>query len=265
MRSSKIEDFINRNEARRNGNEQKIQRQDNVTILTIDPQTGNNRPVCLPIKRNISDNSPPPVTPILSPPPAFQDSKYKHRLLESKKGNAVYLSVANSENKNPKGMVFSRSFEYDTRRYTDYKEPFSKSFDYDFSPSSKSSPSQDSFRRLNRNQSPIFSTLTGNSPSYMTKKESPIFPKTIPGNGLHPMMANYPVNSGDSGKKLENRSRRSQFTKQTSSPVHNFGYRNVESAAANSGQRLNSCDSGARSGEFIFRYAWLHFPSLAPS
>ena len=253
-RSSKIEDFINRNDARRN-NGHKIQRQDNVTILTIDPQmSGSSRPACLPIKRNISDNSPPPVTPILSPPPAFQDSKYKHRLLESKKGSSVYLTVANNENKSPKGMVFSRSFEYDNRRYTDYKEPFSKSFDYDFSPTiTKTSPVQDSFLRLNRNKSPVFHTLTGNSPNYLTKKEkpkeSPIFPKTIPGNSLHPVMANYASVNSDTNKKLENRSRRSQFTKQTSSPVHNFGYRNND-LTVTSGQRLNSCDSGARSGKF---------------
>ncbi|XP_058837010.1 uncharacterized protein LOC131693311 isoform X2 [Topomyia yanbarensis] len=283
-RGNKLEDLINRNEARKH-QIQKIQRQDNVTILKIDPQlSGSGRPACLPIKRNLADNSPPPVTPILSPPPAFQDSKYKTRLGEIKPGTHIFLSVADNENRNPKGMVFSRSFEYDNRRYTtpgvstqqhkpkqSYSDTFSKSFDFESSlvapmPKTTDQPF------LRRNKSPTFSTLTGNSPNYLTKKEkplntqpskdnSPIFPKTIPGSSVTSSGYESLKRFGDKNKSLDsqlmssntaaaaaaigNRSRRSQFSTKSNSTIGlpSYGFRS--DSVGNT--RLNSCDSGARS------------------
>ncbi|XP_055623832.1 uncharacterized protein LOC129767205 isoform X2 [Toxorhynchites rutilus septentrionalis] len=280
-KGSKLEDLINRNEVRRN-QYQKIQRQDNVTILKIEPQLSfGGRPVCLPIKRNLADNSPPPVTPILSPPPAFQDSKYKTRLSEIKPGTRIFLSVVDNDNRNPRGMVFSRSFEYDNRRHTtpvanvpqhlhkqSYSD-FSKSFDFEIKHQAAMPKTTDQ-PFIRRNRSPTFSTLTGNSPNYLTKKEkasnpsivkdhSPIFPKSIPGSSLTSSGYESLKRFGDKTKSLESqmmsssaaaaasahRSRRSQFsTKANSTPgIPTYGYRS--DSIGNT--RLNSCDSGARS------------------
>ncbi|XP_055602214.1 uncharacterized protein LOC129751004 isoform X2 [Uranotaenia lowii] len=288
-KGSKLEDLINRNEARRH-QVQKVQRQDNVTVLKIDPQLpAGGRPACLPIKRNLADNSPPPVTPILSPPPAFQDSKYKTRLSEIKPGTRIFLSVVDNENRNPKGMVFSRSFEYDNRRYSgsatsaaqgqapkqSYMEAFSKSFDFETNLATPMPKTTDQ-PFVRRNKSPTFSTLTGISPNYLTKKEkttgnalitkdnSPIFPKSIPGSSVTssgyeslkrfgPDSKNKSLDSQLSagGTSLVtgvtgHRSRRSQFsTKANSTPgLPTYGYRS-DSVGGNA--RLNSCDSGARS------------------
>ncbi|XP_049542667.1 uncharacterized protein LOC125955574 [Anopheles darlingi] len=341
---SKLEDLINRNDTRGKGigprgagsqhlqqqqqqqqqQFQKVQRQDNVTILKIDPSASsslNNRPACLSIKRNLADGSPPPVTPILSPPPAFQDSQQQHqqqqqqqqqqqsnktRLGDIKPGTRIFLSVVDNENHNPKGMVFSRSFEYDrrlNRRPPEHDErgleraysaasgstasgiaaaggvggtdAFSKSFDYDFgSPSSSgaagatgTTPTQQKqplkSSLIRRTRSPTFATLTGNSPNYLTKKEkpptlsSPIFPKAIPGNSLTVNRAVLGYASSESLRKFDqnksldggtvlggHRSRRSQFsTKANSAPGLPYGFRS--DSVGN--QRLNSCDSGARS------------------
>uniref|UniRef100_A0A182Q335 Uncharacterized protein n=1 Tax=Anopheles farauti TaxID=69004 RepID=A0A182Q335_9DIPT len=328
--ASKLEDLINRNESRgkpvgggRPGSQQT--RQDNVTILKIDPGSSSasssslgNRPACLSIKRNLADGSPPPVTPILSPPPAFQDSQQqshqqhqhqqqsnKTRLGDIKPGTRIFLSVVDSENHNPKGMVFSRSFEYDRRNRSrpadeDIVDPrpgygptgggavpssgsstdaFSKSFDYEFTPSSGSmgslqqsvaaaaTPQPLKSALIRRNRSPTFATLTGNSPNYLTKKEkpaplsSPIFPKAIPGNSLTVNRATLGYASSESLRKFDknksldatggpmatpvgHRSRRSQFsTKANSAPGLPYGFRS--DSVGN--QRLNSCDSGARS------------------
>uniref|UniRef100_A0A182IWJ7 Uncharacterized protein n=1 Tax=Anopheles atroparvus TaxID=41427 RepID=A0A182IWJ7_ANOAO len=342
--ASKLEDLINRNETRGKGSGrtnsfqqqqqhhlmQKTGRQDNVTILKIDPgsATGSagtaalgNRPACLSIKRNLADGSPPPVTPILSPPPAFQDSQQqqhqqqqqqqhqqqphqsnKTRLVDIKPGTRIFLSVVDNENHNPKGMVFSRSFEYDRRNRRPPEEDdrggyggggggsssstaggtdaFSKSFEYNFNPSGSvaslhqaqkpqpvvQQPLKSSLIR--RNRSPTFATLTGNSPNYLTKKEkppqlsSPIFPKAIPGNSLTVNRATLGYASSESLRKFDknksldsggamggggnvgHRSRRSQFsTKANSAPGLPYGFRS--DSVGN--QRLNSCDSGARS------------------
>uniref|UniRef100_A0A182YLU9 Uncharacterized protein n=1 Tax=Anopheles stephensi TaxID=30069 RepID=A0A182YLU9_ANOST len=316
--ASKLEDLINRNESRGKGGTRpssQQQRQDNVTILKIDPGAGptstaalGNRPACLSIKRNLADGSPPPVTPILSPPPAFQDSQQqqhqqqqsnKTRLGDIKPGTRIFLSVVDNENHNPKGMVFSRSFEYDRRNRRPPEEDveqrggyggtstgpgsssstdaFSKSFEYDFNPTGSMGSLQQQQQQqqhqqlplksslIRRNRSPTFATLTGNSPNYLTKKEkpaklsSPIFPKAIPGNSLTVNRATLGYASSESLRKFDknksldagssiggagHRSRRSQFsTKANSAPGLPYGFRS--DSVGN--QRLNSCDSGARS------------------
>nr|XP_049463997.1 serine-rich adhesin for platelets isoform X3 [Anopheles coluzzii] len=320
--ASKLEDLINRNESRgkpagRPSSQQSQQRQDNVTILKIDPGSGTtsslnaaslsgSRPACLSIKRNLADGSPPPVTPILSPPPAFQDTQQqqqqqqsnKTRLGDIKPCTRIFLSVVDNENHNPKGMVFSRSFEYDRRNRrppdddldqrggygggsggpgggsSSSTDAFSKSFEYEFNPSGSMGslqPQQQPLKSslIRRNRSPTFATLTGNSPNYLTKKEkpaklsSPIFPKAIPGNSLTVNRATLGYASSESLRKFDknksldagvsmgagaasagHRSRRSQFsTKANSAPGLPYGFRS--DSVGN--QRLNSCDSGARS------------------
>lgn len=256
--NSKIEELISRNEARKANQQTSNSKNDNVTILRVDPKTEprqilNDRPGFLPVKSNLMRDGPPP-TPILSPPPAFQDHKMRNRIFEMKNGTRIQLSVTDSDNKTSamqtgKGMVFSRSFEYDNRKTAEFNENFSRSFDFDF--------------QLNENKnflsrfgdSTTFASLTGASPNYLTKKEktfdnspSTIFPKTIPGNKVkisNPNYYNPNYNSVDDGIL-----RRSQFTK----PGMANSYRSLESKLSTSNNnRLNSCDSGARSGKLLSR------------
>lgn len=251
--NSKIEELISRNEARRANQHISSSKDDNITILKIDPQSEprqilNDRPGFLPVKTNLSRDFPPP-TPILSPPPAFQDHKIRNRIIEMKNGTRIQLSVTDSDNKTQpaqvgKGMVFSRSFEYDNRKTAEFNENFSRSFDFDFQLNGK--------RAINKNflstygKSTTFASLTGISPNYLTKKEtetSPstsmtsIFPKVIPGKNVNYFNPNY--QSVD-----ENLSRR------TRPGMSNSNYRSLETSSVVN-NRLNSCDSGARSGKTL--------------
>lgn len=261
--NSKIEELISRSEARKGNQPTANSKEDNVTILKIDPKSEprpipNDRPGFLPVKTNLARDGPPP-TPILSPPPAFQDHKIRNRIIEMKNGTRIQLSVTDSDNKTSpaqigKGMVFSRSFEYDNRKTAEFNENFSRSFDFDFQLSEKSG---------NKNflshydKSTTFASLTGASPNYLTKKEktfdgSPstsmtsIFPKVIPGNKVkmgNPNYYNPNYASVDDGI-----SRRSQFTRPGQTMAN--AYRSLESNSSSINNRLNSCDSGARSGRF---------------
>lgn len=267
---TKIEELITRSEARKVTSTTK---QDNVTVLTIDSHANTNpsgeRPLFLPVKKTVQQ-SPPPITPILSPPPAFQDTKNRNKA-------KAHLAVTENEKPNPKGMVFSRSFEYDSRNKLEYKEVTSKSFDYDLQPRTISN-----IRNMRRDKSPIFSTLTGISPSYLTKRptpeKSPIFPKAIPGSSVNNNFASKLATSGNNNgqqvqilgqyKSLDvegvARSRRGQFTRTQMSedskvlasgnPTSNNynNYRNFGDNTIGGNQRLNSCDSGARSGTIRF-------------
>lgn len=248
-------------------------------------------------------------------------------------------SNGNNSNKNPsgtvnnggsvtsnnnKGMVFSRSFEYDNRKMnTDYSEVFSKSFEYDLSTAaqppppplgpSKAAPASSklqqsaSLLQIQRERMPAFSNLTGNSPNYLTKKEwgpyrqtiSPMAapPTTTPVSGSaglltsrsrdtspnqakmvkSPMYSTQsPANSGSAtGRKAyvsgggggpsrgvsekmikadryqsfdeQGRSRRAQFSRLRNESSNSSSSRSVDVATVN--RRLNSCDSGARSGK----------------
>lgn len=231
-------------------------------------------------------------------------------------------SGSNSANNGGKGMVFSRSFEYDNRKInSDYSDVFSKSFEYDLStsktaaaaqipptPSSASSTPKlqqsASLLQIQRKGMPAFSNLTGNSPNYLTKKEwgpyrqsllaqqqqqnPPGIPATAPvqvgSTGLltsrsrdtSPNQAKlskpqiysvqspggsaarkaYPgrVNSEKlKGEKYQSfdeqvgRSRRAQFSRLRNESSNSSSSRSVDVAAVN--RRLNSCDSGARSGK----------------
>lgn len=263
--NSKIEELISRNEARR-PLAATPSKDDNVTILKIDPQSearqmlSNDRPGYLPVKTNLPRDGPPPPTPILSPPPAFQDHQIRNQIYEMKNGTRIQLSVTDdSDNKTTptpsaigKGMVFSRSFEYDNRKSAEYNENFSRSFDFDFQMrelEKKQPINKNLLSRYSKNMP--FATLTGISPNYLTKKETneivlnpnaTIFPKVIPGNKV--MMNNpnyYNPNSLDEG-------RRQQFPR--TGMQQQTKYRNsLETSSVVVNNRLNSCDSGARSGK----------------
>jgi hypothetical protein len=260
--NSKIEELISRSEARKANQSMPNSKDENVTILKIDPKTEprqilNDRPGFLPVKKNLAHHGPPP-TPILSPPPAFQDHKIRNRIIEMKNGTRIQLSVTDSDNKTSpaqipgKGMVFSRSFEYDNRKTAEFNENFSRSFDFDFQLNEKSGMNKNFLTRYGK--ATTFASLTGVSPNYLTKKEtdssSPstsmtsIFPKVIPGNKVkmgNPNYYNPNYQSVDDGI-----SRRSQFTR----PGMANAYRSLESNTTSSiNNRLNSCDSGARSGK----------------
>jgi hypothetical protein len=95
--NSKIEELISRSEARRANQHMASTKDDNVTILKIDPQSEarqmiNDRPAYLPVKKSLARDGPPP-TPILSPPPAFQDHQIRNRIYEIKNGTRIQLSV----------------------------------------------------------------------------------------------------------------------------------------------------------------------------
>ncbi|CRK90307.1 CLUMA_CG004021, isoform A [Clunio marinus] len=257
--NSKIEELISRNEARKSTQPLTNPKDENVTILKIDPKTeprqiANDRPGFLPVKSNLSHNGPPP-TPILSPPPAFQDHKIRNRIIQMKNGTQIQLSVTDSDNKTStanvgKGMVFSRSFEYDNRKTAEFNENFSRSFDFDFQLNEKSGMNKNFLSRYGK--STTFASLTGVSPNYLTKKPSAdnspstsltsIFPKVIPGNKVkmgNPNYYNSTYQSVDEGI-----SRRTQFTR-PGGMTNN--YRSLESNTSSINNRLNSCDSGARS------------------
>uniref|UniRef100_A0A1I8P8R7 Uncharacterized protein n=1 Tax=Stomoxys calcitrans TaxID=35570 RepID=A0A1I8P8R7_STOCA len=181
--SSKVEELIQRNEARlgaSNGRDSALR----PGYRIVDPQLAsilNERPGFLPVKNLNDHESPPPITPILSPPPAFQDSSVKaksfdrRRTIASRPTPQPQTMVVNNCNlqasnvPNNKGMVFSRSFEYDNRRPTPtdtYVETFSRSFDGNLTERPAKPVA------VARDRSPNFSTLTGNSPNYLSKKDS---------------------------------------------------------------------------------------------
>lgn len=313
--SSKVEELIQRNEARLgNANIRDSALRPGYRI--VDPQLAsilNERPGFLPVKNLNDHDSPPPITPILSPPPAFQDSSAKIKSFDRRRTvpsrpspqhhvlqpqvilNNSNLQAVNGVNN--KGMVFSRSFEYDNRRTTPtdaYVETFSRSFDGNLT--ERVTPTA-----LPRDRSPNFSTLTGNSPNYLTKKDScgssgslksressPKYQSPVPSissvqspqnqkttaylnTSVKEAPPSYTVAVHQSQKysprsahrdrsfersKSHNvlgRSRKSQFSRSGSGStpviVNSMGvsrFRSFETAAS---QRLNSCDSGARSGK----------------
>ncbi|XP_075161455.1 rho guanine nucleotide exchange factor 3 isoform X1 [Haematobia irritans] len=321
--SSKVEELIQRNEARLGGSSS---RESSLRpgYRIVDPQLANilnERPGFLPVKNLNDHDSPPPITPILSPPPAFQDSSVKVKSFDRRRTIASRptskppsqkvpnCNLQASNGPNVKGMVFSRSFEYDNRRPTPtdtYAETFSRSFDGNLTERpAKPVP-------LARDRSPNFSTLTGNSPNYLSKKDSgggssgslrsrdsspkyqspaasvsssqsPQTQKTtaylntsvkeappsysVAGHSTSPVANKYSPRSQhherssferSKSHNIVSRSRKSQFNRTGSGNVVG-GSGNVVAAGNNlnvsrfrsfdtpMSQRLNSCDSGARS------------------
>lgn len=255
--SSKIEALITRSELRR------ADKKYAELKYAIDPQVSallSERPGFLPIKRFNDNESPPPVTPIISPPPAFQDSTMNQK--------HAFAPTA-LENTGNKGMVFSRSFEYDNRKSHEYNQTFSKSFDYDFSNSANEEPATTS------TSDRIFTNLTGVSPNYISKKpnalridsnangnrEKPTYqqylePKTYaePNNIKSRVQSSYSLRTDAQSSSQEHvdRSRRANFNKQESGiPTEGQSQRAAARHQSTINKRLNSCDSGARSGNNI--------------
>ncbi|XP_065361782.1 uncharacterized protein LOC135955357 [Calliphora vicina] len=317
--SSKVEELIQRNEARLgSANTRDSALRPGYRI--VDPQLAsilNERPGFLPVKNLNDHDSPPPITPILSPPPAFQDSSAKvksfdrRRTISSRPTPQQHSvlqpqAIINNSNLQPvnggnnKGMVFSRSFEYDNRRPTPtdaYVETFSRSFDGNLTERVVKAP-------LPRDRSPNFSTLTGNSPNYLTKKDSgggssgslksresspkyqspvasissiqsPQNQKTtaylntsvkeappsysVAGHANSLTAQKYSPRSAHNDRSFERskshnvlgRSRKSQFSRSGSGSTgvmaNSMGVSRFRSFDTTASQRLNSCDSGARS------------------
>lgn len=302
IRNSKIEELIHRSENRRSS----IPFKPN---YFLDPQISailNERPGFLPVKRLTDNESPPPITPIISPPPAFQDSKSRPK---SRSSTGYQLTVNNLDhNRQPpkipspqppsysplspphqqlpqipnKGMVFSRSFEYDNRKSRDFKENFSKSFDYDLSSTSVNPPTAVMPIQPDKLRTKTFTNLTGVSPNYLTKKEtnsrgsrsssrdpSPVYQTPTgtggnvlePGSFVEPFKTNTRVRNTLSVRpekfmsldEQQGRSRRAQFSRlhhESSSSSGSQGFRSLDQSVSNTvNRRLNSCDSGARSGQ----------------
>lgn len=216
--TSKLEALISRNEIRR-------------IKCTIDPHLSamlNERPGFLPIKQYDESESPPTITPIISPPPAFQDSKAIRP--------ANKLTAAN-ENKDGsgvnKGMVFSRSFEYAPLNPYEYAQTFSKSFDYDFLSPTKEEKKIEKENAFPNSRDSNVCQQHAEQKEYNERGRR----STRPRNAYN--------------EHQSSRSRRTQFSKQdsTSSSGSQIGFRSQQKSI---NKRLNSCDSGARSGNFIY-------------
>lgn len=287
---SKLEALISRNENRKNVEAKLITK----VKCAIDPNVSallSERPGFLPIKRFDDNDSPPPITPIISPPPAFQDNNgsdsahsTQQTAIKSLSSAAAVAANGQENAANNKGMVFSRSFEYDTRKPYEYNQTFSKSFDYDFL-----SPSKEEKKIEHENN---FINLTGVSPNYLSKNSTSSGPATTTPSSSAAAAAAVsrdttsvyqqylePKTYAESARKSRvrtafslqpeqlvtpteqqqiERSRRGQFAKQESSSSsggsqqqqlqqqqQQHGFRAMHSAV---NKRLNSCDSGARSG-----------------
>lgn len=233
--TSKLEALISRSEIRK-------------VKCTIDPQLSamlSERPGFLPIKTYDDNESPPPITPIISPPPAFQDCK---TIRQTSK-----LAAANGGQDNTganKGMVFSRSFEYDTRKPYEYDHTFSKSFDYDFLSPTKEEPKTE--------KENAFPSLTSVSSNYLPDK-SRANQREASVNVYQQYLE--PKEYVESTRKTRARSTYSLRSEVIEQPVSRRGHVPKQDSSSSSGsqagfrahqnsisKRLNSCDSGARSG-----------------
>jgi hypothetical protein len=154
-------------------------------------------------------------------------------------------------------MVFSRSFEYDIRKTAEFNENFSRSFDFDFQLSEKYN--KNLLGRYGK-ASMAFASLTGVSPNYLTKKEksdavsaTTVFPKVIPGNKVKMSNPNY--FNPNHGSLDDNIARRQQYPNRSGLASN---YRSLETSSNSINNRLNSCDSGARSGNINVHYFIMH-------
>lgn len=241
--TSKLEALISRSEIRK-------------VKCTIDPQLSamlSERPGFLPIKQYDDNESPPPITPIISPPPAFQDTKTIRPTSKLASNN----SNSDGGTATAKGMVFSRSFEYDTRKSYDYDQTFSKSFDYDFiSPTKEEQPK---FEKENAFPTSISSanyindkTRVNARDPLMNAYQQYLEPKEyIEGARKSRVRSTYSLRSELAEQPVASRlrGRGGHVPKQdsSSSSGSQAGFRAHQSSIS---KRLNSCDSGARSGNF---------------
>lgn len=249
---SKIERLISHNEERKT--QQKFTESVGKNIINVKTdckrfqdlqKVPSDRPGFLPVKSSLGQFIPPP-TPILSPPPGFQDQKIRNQEA-IKKRIQIQVSVTDTDNNKTmpaqiaKGMVFSRSFEDDSRKTIGFNEKFSRSFDFDLQSIKNKGKNKNFLSKYG--ESTAFTSLTGNSPNYLTKKEKPPdtkFPKLIPVDRKKSQSV-FNAKSGSLEKSYKD------FLS-SRHPVKN-GYRNQEERSSFIDKRLNSCDSGARSGK----------------
>lgn len=240
-----------------------ISRNDRRAKCAIDPDLTamlNERPGFLPIKKYDDNESPPTITPIISPPPAFQDNE----TTEEGKPSAEPIGDT-EESAAAKGMVFSRSFEYDSRKPFEYEQTFSKSFDYDFLSPTKER-TVDAIERL----SPLASQRSASTTGYQQYMET----ADCGERGSRKMRTRGSYVPRGECVEQNMRSRRGQFLKQDSSSSSSgsqAAYRARQQSQPMPHpphqqqkllcKRLNSCDSGARSGmlsSYPNRIRWLN-------
>lgn len=257
--SSKLEEMLGRNEARRLNN---INRYQKTSSQSVDQHfisvMLNNRPDYLQVNNFSGRESPPPTTPIISPPPAFQDANTQEQQQHQQHG-IPNQSMTKTDDSNKttggKGIVFSRSFECDTRKTYDQKETFSKSFDSDLMLSAERNK-----QNMNRSNTSNFKNLTGISPNYLTKteteqKHSPSYGRKADYLASRNGTSIYSTPRYDQtpAVKIDERTqRRPQYPRILEPPLQIRDtkkiFRGLDTSTKS--QRLNSCDSGARSGKF---------------
>lgn len=261
--TSKLDELILRNEARRN------------TISFYQKDDPSDAKNTLKKVEKI-----PVLTPIISPPPAFQDNSplshpespkrifsnenqphpnaehsSNHRSLTNKNKNVL------KDNPFPPtiaGGIYSKSFEHDDRSTTNancYPESYSKSFDSNLTTTKIQQPS--SFIQIQRERFPTFRNLTGSSPNYLTKSDKVTQNQFIgetkapsSNNSLHSQAnRNHSPKLGLAQSEIcinkmanQSKSRISQLANIKSSSKH----------LTIVGRRLNACDSDSNSGVFKF-------------
>lgn len=239
--TSKLEAMITRNEFRR-------------VKCTIDSHLTamlNERPGFLPIKQYNGNESPPITTPIISPPPAFQDNETVCQMQGDGKKSAPSKAEDCQDGSGTKGMVFSRSFEYDNRKLCEYDQTFSKSFDYDFL-----SPAIERTANSAERRSPLPCRSASGYQQYLETGD-------YVERGARKARTRSSCTPRNDCAEPNSRARRGQFIKQDSSSSSGSqagyrGHQQTQQALHQSQQqqklicrRLNSCDSGARSGNLF--------------
>lgn len=239
----KLEELIARNEARKLLLLQNIHHHSLATDTLQAPVHGE-RPM-----------SPTTGLHIISPPPAFQDT--------SSAAVKAPFPPDTKDSQGGKRMVFSRSFECDTAKLkSDYKDSYSKSFEFDYeAPKGNHLTVLQNVPPKNRNSA--FASLTGISPNYLTGRTNSfkVQPDVPQANatqnkflkpsygakaGLPPKMGTQAI-GGDKKKSAAvssmrvNRGGGSTFATMR-------GYRSLTTSSSIN-KRLNSYDSGTRSGE----------------
>ncbi|XP_055690600.1 uncharacterized protein LOC129794045 [Lutzomyia longipalpis] len=228
----KLEELIARNEARKLLLLQNIHHHSLATD-TLQPPLRDDRPM-----------SPTTGFHIISPPPAFQDT------------SAAKSTFQPDPKDTQKRMVFSRSFECDAAKLKgDYKDSYSKSFEFDYEPPKSNHLSVNQIPPKNR--ASAFASLTGISPNYLTGRTQSFKVQPEPAvqgkyqkptyatkTGLPPKMGTQAI-GGDKKKSTAVSSVRA--TRGGGSTFATMrGYRSLTTQSSIN-KRLNSYDSGTRS------------------
>lgn len=166
-----------------------------------------------------------------------------------------------------KGMVFSRSFEYDTRKSYEYDQTFSKSFDYDFI-----SPTKDEPPKVEK-ENAFPATISGVSTNYLTDKSNVntrdallnVYQQYLEPKDYIETTASASATARKSRARSTYALRTDMMDPPIASRMRSRGHVPKQDSSSSSGsqagfrahqssisKRLNSCDSGARSGKISF-------------